>query len=80
VKFEGQYALVEDVREGEQVELRFDLDQYETSERAAGKEYRVGWKGSTVTSLTPPGSRVPLYQSRTSLLKEAAPVSAPRYP
>lgn len=80
VEFEGQYALVEDVREGEQVELRFDLDRYETSERAAGKEYRVSWKGSTVTGLTPPGSRVPLYHSRKSLLKEATPVSAPRYP
>ena len=79
VKFEGQYALIEDVREGEQFELRFDLDRYETTERAAGKEYRVGWKGSMVTSLTPPGSRVPLYQSRTNVLKEAAPVSAPRY-
>lgn len=80
VPFDGPYAWVENVAAGEQIDLRFGLKQYNTTEHAAGVEYRVGWKGSVVTSLEPPGPRWPLYRSRADLLNARAPLCAPRFP
>ena len=79
-KLDGQYALVPDVRAGETIELLFPLREYETTEKAAGVEYRVRWKGSSVVALSPPGTRVPLYANRSRILSESAPACAPRYP
>jgi hypothetical protein len=78
--FDGPYALVENVAAGERIDLRFALEQYETTERAAGVDYRVHWKGSSVTSLEPRGVRCPLYSGRTNLLDPSTPLCAPRYP
>jgi hypothetical protein len=80
VTFDGSYAWVENVAAGEQIDLRFGLKQYETTERAAGVEYRVRWKGSVVTSLEPRGPRCPLYRGRADLLNARAPLCAPRFP
>ncbi|MFB3789292.1 MAG: hypothetical protein ACE15F_23280 [bacterium] len=77
---EGSYVLVENVKTGERIDLRFSLKQYETTEHAAGNAYRVRWKGSAVTSLEPAGAKAPLYQDRSELLKDRAPLAAPRYP
>jgi hypothetical protein len=56
------------------------LKQYETTERAAGVHYRVRWKGSSVLSISPAGTKAPLYADRAPLMKSTAPTSAPRYP
>jgi len=77
---DGPYVLIDHVAAGEQLDLRFTLPRYETTERAAGVEYRVRWKGSAVTSLDPPGPRCPLYRDRADLLNATAPLCAPRYP
>ena len=79
-RFEGAYALVENVVVGERIDLRFGLRQYETIERAAGNEYRVRWKGSVVTHLDPPGAKVPLYRDRAGLREDQAPMCSPRFP
>jgi hypothetical protein len=77
---EGSYAVVEQLRPGEQVELQFPLLEYETVEHARSDAFTVRWKGSWVVSLTPPGVQVPLYAKRAALQHVDAPVSAPRYP
>jgi hypothetical protein len=74
------YVLVDRVLPGEQIELLFDLERYETVEVAAGVEYRMQWKGSSVVGIQPPGTRVPLYQGRDKLIKSPTPASGPRYP
>ena len=51
----------------EVIELTFPLKKYETTEQAAGVEYRVQWKGSSVPSRAPAGNRVPLYAHRSQL-------------
>ena len=78
--FDGPYVLIDHLAAGEQIDLRFTLQRYETTERAAGVEYRVQWKASAVTSLEPRGPRCPLYCDRTNLLNATAPLCAPRYP
>ena len=80
VQLEGQYALIPNVAAGEKLELVFPLREYQSRERAAGVEYRVSWKGSSVVKLTPPGTRAPLYASRGRLHKANAPLCTPRYP
>ncbi len=78
--FEGQYAVITDISSGEWIELSFPLTQYDTVEHAAGVEYHVHWKGSSVLSLTPPGEKVPLYRNRKDVNVEIVPPTAPRYP
>ncbi|HEY5912145.1 MAG TPA: hypothetical protein VJA21_16195, partial [Verrucomicrobiae bacterium] len=77
---EGQYAVVSKVASGEVIEILFPLQLCETVERAAGKDYLVKWKGSSVFSLSPAGQRVPLYSDRDTALSSSAPMSQPRYP
>jgi hypothetical protein len=79
-RLDGQYAIVPDVRAGETIELLFPLREYETTEKAAGVEYRAQWKGSSVVAIAPPGTRVPLYANRSRILTSSAPTCAPRYP
>jgi hypothetical protein len=59
VTYDAPYALADNVAVGKQIELRFDLGQYETTERAAWADYRVRWEGGAVTRLEPPGPRRP---------------------
>ena len=80
MEFDGDYALVTKVNAGESLQLTFRLKQYETIEHAAGAEYRVQWKGSWVTGLTPRGSRVPLYTKRGAIATSHASLCQPRYP
>jgi hypothetical protein len=76
----GAYVRIPRVSPGETIEVLFPLREYETVEQAAGKEYRVTWKGSSVLSLSPAGKRVPLYTHRSGLTEAEAPLCAPRYP
>jgi len=76
---DGQYAIISNLAASQGFELLFPLNEYETLERAAGKNYRVQWKGSTVLSLVPPGEKVPLYAHRAMLRNAKAPLCAPRY-
>lgn len=80
VTMEGQYAIVSKINPGEKLELLFPLKQCETVERAAGVEYRVNWKGSSVVSISPSGTRVPLYSHRSAITNSAAPAHDGRYP
>jgi hypothetical protein len=68
------------VKPGEILELAFKLRQYETTEHAAGRDYRVEWKGSSVTGISPAGTKEPLYAKRSRLQGSVAPVCAARYP
>jgi hypothetical protein len=77
---DGQYAVVSNLLAGQEVELQFLLRKYETVERAAGVDYHVRWKGSSVLGLSPAGKRVPLYADRVALRERKAMLSAPRYP
>ncbi len=77
---EGQYVVLKAVSSGEQIELTFPLNEYETVEHAAGVEYKAFWKGSAVVRLTPPGEKLPLYRHRTQLARASALSTAPRYP
>ncbi len=80
VSIEGPYAIIPGVAVGETVEVVFPLREYETTERAAGVEYLVKWKGSSIISLAPAGKRVPLYSHRASILDATPPYSEQRYP
>jgi hypothetical protein len=83
VVLDGPYALLSKVAPGEVIDLSFPLLEYETTERAAGNEYKVRWKGSSVLSLAPQGKKVALYTNRPTQLnqlKRHAPLCAPRYP
>jgi hypothetical protein len=77
---EGQYVIIPNISAGDRTEVVFGLKQYETTETAAGVRYRVHWKGSTVTSLAPRGTRVPLYTHRASRQESSVPLCPPRYP
>ncbi len=77
---DGPYAIVQKLVPGERLELTFPLNSYETTERAAGVDYRVQWKGSTVLQISPPGPKLPLYVDRAALKRGVTPVTAPRYP
>lgn len=79
-QLEGQYAVVTQIAAGDSVELLFPLKTYETTERAAGVDYTVSWKGSSVLNISPAGKRVPLYSDRGKILTDKAPCSQPRYP
>lgn len=80
VALEGRYAILTHLKAGETVELLFPLETYETHERAAGVDYTVTWKGSSVLSISPAGKRVPLYSGRKALLGSSPPHCPPRYP
>ncbi len=80
VACEGPYVLVPDMRRGEQIELLFPLKDYESTELVQGAKYRVRWKGSTVLSIDPKGTKVPLYSDRVALKQTRTPLVAPRYP
>jgi hypothetical protein len=77
---EGPYVMLPRLESGDRVALRFPLREYETVETANKVNYRVGWRGSSVTALEPRGTNVALYAHRTQLLQHPAPRSAPRYP
>jgi len=72
--------VVTEIAAGDSVELLFPLKTYETTERAAGVDYTVRWKGSSVLNISPAGKRVPLYSDREEILTDIAPCSQPRYP
>ena len=65
---------------GQEIAVLFPLKGYETVERAAGVDYRVQWKGSSVLGISPTGKRVPLYSDRAALRNSKPQVSSPRYP
>jgi hypothetical protein len=76
----GHYAVIANLKAGEAIELTFPLREYQTVETAAGVQYRVQWKGSSVLSLKPPGQRKPLYADRARLKQASTPTAPPRYP
>ncbi len=80
VPFDGPYAIISTVKPGEMIELDFDLKQYETAERAAGHDYRVQWKGSSVIGISPAGTKAPLYAHRDPIKNRRAPICTARYP
>jgi hypothetical protein len=79
-QIDGQYARLSKIGAGDSVQIAFPLKEYETIEHAAGAEYHVRWKGSSVMSLSPPGTKVPLYSDRPKLEHAAVPLSSARYP
>jgi hypothetical protein len=80
-EMDGRYALISGVAAGERVEVTFPLQEHETVETAKGATYKVKWRGSSVVSIDPPGTKVPLYAGRRRLLDgTAAPLTRPRYP
>jgi hypothetical protein len=79
-QLEGQYCVIPTLLAGEDCELLFPLREFETIEHAAGVEYHVRWKGSSVVGLTPQGTKVPLYSGRSRIQQSRAPLCAPRYP
>lgn len=76
----AQYAAVNNVQPGEQIELTFSLLEYDTVEQARADSFKVRWKGSSVLSLEPAGPKVPLYSKRAWLKDREPPRSTPRYP
>jgi hypothetical protein len=77
---DGQYALISNIAAGQEIEVLFPLKEHETVERAAGVDYRVQWKGSSVLGISPTGKKVPLYSDRVALRDSKPQVSSPRYP
>jgi hypothetical protein len=77
---DGPYALISNIAAGQEVEVLFPLKEYGTVERAAGVDYRVQWKGSSVLAITPTGKKAPLYSGRNALRDPKPQVSSPRYP
>jgi len=69
-----------DFAPGEQAIVTFPLKHYSGEEQAAGKTYRVAWKGSTVLSLEPRGEKMPLYANRAGFRADQPPLCLPRYP
>ena len=77
----GTYAAIAAVKGGERIVLEgLPLEERETVERVQDKEYAVRWKGSTVLSIAPPGTKVPLYAGRGRYRSSEAPAAEPRYP
>jgi hypothetical protein len=74
------YVVVSAVQTGETVDLRLRLKEYATTETVKGTNYQVRWKGSAVLSITPPGTKMPLYANREWELSQPTPMCAPRYP
>jgi len=79
-QLEGQYAILWKLSAGERIEFLFPLQQYKTVERAAGVDYRVQWKGSSVIGISPAGANVPLYAHRDSIKNDQTPMCRTRYP
>jgi hypothetical protein len=80
LRFDGKYAVINAVQAGEIIELTFPLKEYQTVERAAGIDYHVQWKGSSVLSLEPVGTHIPLYAHRRQLILATPETNGSRYP
>jgi hypothetical protein len=65
-KLERGYAVVEAVRRGSRVSVRYPLRKLEEEVRAGGKTWRVAWSGDEVTSALPPDGREPCYRGRST--------------
>lgn len=74
------YLQLPSLAEGQKASILFRLKTLQTEELAAGRQYHVRWKGSTVLSQEPRGEKMPLYTGRAAFEAEAAPMCAPRYP
>jgi hypothetical protein len=77
---EAGYVRLPALAPGEQAVVTFPLKQYSTEEQAAGKTYRVAWKGNTVLSLEPRGEKMPLYTNRAGFRAQQPPSCMPRHP
>ncbi len=77
---EAGYIRLPDLAPGEQAVVTFPLRSESSDEQAAGKTYRVAWKGSTVLGLEPRGEKMPLYTNRAGLRADHPPLCLPRYP
>lgn len=77
-RWTGSQLLIEDVNLNQKVVVTYPLRSVTLTEKSGRLEYQTNWIGSTVISVEPPGSRVPLYQ-RSQLLKSCKPVVLPDY-
>lgn len=73
VVWERNYVSADHLRSGDDVVVSYPMVSLEKTERVAGQDYRVRWRGDTVVALSPPGRRMPLYQ-RKELERDVAPV------
>lgn len=64
VRWDGPFLAVTDVPAGAELRLSFPVRETETVERAADREFVVGWRGDDVVSITPGGTHAPLYDDR----------------
>lgn len=56
------YAKLNQVREGEEIEVTFSVITKTTVEKAADEEFVAKWAGETVVDITPKGIYYPLYK------------------
>jgi hypothetical protein len=56
------YAEFENLEPADQVQLEFPVPETITEERVGGVNYRVRWRGNTVTGIDPKGRKYPLYE------------------
>lgn len=50
--------------QGETLDLRFEMDEAQRTERILDTEYLVRWRGNSVQQILPEGSLIPLYNHR----------------
>jgi hypothetical protein len=78
-RVEGNYYILGDRVAGDRVEMRFLLPITTRTERVAGNDYTVFWKGNSVTQLEPGGKKYPTYL-RSSWLASSAPHTERGFP
>ncbi|MCD6335308.1 MAG: glycoside hydrolase family 127 protein [Candidatus Latescibacteria bacterium] len=64
VIWEGAYVVREDLKEGDEIEVRYPVKSCEVVEKVAGEEYLLHWRGYTLVGIEPPGKRMPLFQRK----------------
>jgi hypothetical protein len=58
----GRYLALGEARPGQTFVVTYPQQTGERAETIAGCEYATRWKGGTVTRITPPGERYPIYE------------------
>lgn len=61
-RWHGAYLALGTVEPGQEWVITYPQERRHADETIAGVDYRVRWKGGTVTGISPAGNRYPIYQ------------------
>jgi len=73
----GRYVVLDDLRPGQVVSLRYPLSERRCSYEVVGMGYEADWRGHTVVEMRPAGTRYPTYQRRHSATADRGSSSNP---